>query len=232
VSGTPPTWSYNDSWLEVNAAEAGVGYEPKLVVTYSLALPDESLEIDAAADVSLLDQQVYKESPLVTGQAGVTIADTSDHEYPEADAVALTEIVDSQSYIEPPREIDAVGGVEIVDLQTYVESIEIGARAIVKSKLITPAAPKLKGRSPQQGETAVPINKRVAFYLMGIPGDGVDIDQVSVRINNVTYTKADPEFHYAGTPDQYYIEVEHPDFNYGQAVEVEVTAKSLCGVPL
>ena len=120
------------------------------------------------------------------------------------------------------------------DNQNYFNESQFVAVGIIKSSLMDAVAPKVKGMSPRPGESAVSRNKKVSFYVVagGLGGDGVDISTVKVTINGVEYGAGDPEFSYSGSPAQYYVEVGHPNWNYEQAVAVEINAISICGMAM
>jgi hypothetical protein len=79
------------------------------------------------------------------------------------------------------------------------------------------------------GETCVKRNKKVGFFIRGQMLDQVDIETVKVWINDVLYEKGDPEFSYQGYGDEYWIEVDHDEWDYEETVSVRIEAESVLG---
>lgn len=215
---TPPTEAYvypslEECLITIISSISSEEYSEELGFSITAAISGEDVNEEVLVTIgSIISMEEYYEDP---GFLILSLISEQDlHNYYEECGLTIVSLVFEQHW------------------HHYFEELELLLRAIVKSKLIEAAAPLVKGRDPKPNETAVLINKKIGFYLIGTDGDGVDIDQVSVRINSMTYTKVDLEFHYSGTPEQYFIEVEHPDFDYGQAVEVEINAKSLSGASL
>jgi len=93
------------------------------------------------------------------------------------------------------------------------------------------AAPVVKNRNPNNGETAVARDTTVAFNIISGDGvDGVNIGTVDVTINGDDYEKGDPEFSYSGDSMNYRVTVTVPaSFSYSEIVTVEIDAYSLGG---
>jgi hypothetical protein len=186
------------------------------------AVEEGLVEIQAEC---LIDE--FVEEPIVVLESETL---SEDYYYEERELSAEVEVL-ADLYIEEPTIENEVVTTE-EDLQNYYDEPLCELLAIIKSSINDAVAPVVKGRSPRPGETTAPLNQKVAFYVCGMMGDGVNIDEVKVKINAVEYKKGDPEFSYSGDPMQYFIEVGHPDWNYGQTVSVEINAKSLCGAQM
>jgi len=215
-------------------------------------LQEESLTI--VSEVSGVDY--FYEELLVTITAAITETDITGVAFEQPTVTIVAEIIGedglvpsaeqpivyvmSEAYVEDlwhqisERLVTFVSDALTDDRQNYLHESQFIAVAIIKSNLMDALAPKVKGLNPRPGETAVSINQKVGFYIVagGLSGDGVDISTVKVKINGVEYDTGDPEFSYSGSPSQYYIEVGHPDWNYEQALSVEINASSLCGIAM
>ena len=164
---------------------------------------------------------------VITGEDGIVPV-------PEAPIVYVM----SEAYVEDlwhQMDLATVVNTSVVmgeDSANFKEEQQYIAIAIIKSTLNDAFAPAIKGRSPKSDETVVGLSRKVSFYVCGTMGDGVDIDEVKVKINSTLYEKGDPEFSYSGSASQYYVEVDHPAWSYLQGVDVEIDAKSLNGVSM
>jgi len=213
-------------------------------------LQEESLTIVSV----VIEEDYFYEEPLITITAVITETDTAGVAF-EQPGFTIVAVVTEEDGIIPAQDQPVVYIISEcyeedlwhqMDLATVVNaSVVMGedsanfkeeqqyiAIAIIKSTLNDAFAPAIKGRSPKSGETVVGLSRKVSFYVCGTMGDGVDIDEVKVKINGILYEKGDPEFSYSGSASQYYVEVDHPAWSYLQGVNVEIDAKSMNGVSM
>lgn len=151
-----------------------------------------------------------------------------DYISPEKPLIVAVAIVDSFIGLEIGS-LASICQVSVLDYQTYREEVIVIKACIVRAVTAGSGPPAVKGRSPKPNETAAKRNKKVSFYIYADQMDWVDVSTMNVEIDGVAYDYLHPEFSYSGTGDAYYIEVDHPVFDYEKTVQVKIDAKSMSG---
>jgi parallel beta-helix repeat protein len=181
-------------------------------------------------EILLLEEDYWCEEALIEI---VSVIESIDYFYCECVLIVQCEIneTDLQDYYDDPSFViqSIING---IDLQNYYDEKDLILHIITKSLVLENSAPVVKGRNPRPQETCVLRNQKVCFCVCarGVIGtDGVDITTLKVRIGGVEYTYNSQELVYSGDPSGYYVEVDHPDWDFEQVINVEIEAKSLNG---